>query len=387
VDPVKAQRGKAQVIVLAIAVVATAVALAVVAIPRGGASLPAALVPKSSPPPTSVPVTAPPPSALHVQGTNIMNAAGRVVTLRGVSRPSLEYACAGDGHFTQNDFQAMRAWGANVVRITLSSEFWANAGNDCPNYHSTVAQAVANAEAVGLYVIVDLQWNAPLDTPQDRATGGAQCPMPDADHDVAFWHDLATIYASDPRVLFDLFGEPHDVSWSVWLHGGTISNALCFLISRTGGVETGSYRAEGMATLVRSVRAIAPATVLIVSGIDWGYQLDRLPHYLIHTTNLLYGTHPFNYVGKQPTNWPHDFGTMTARYPIIATEFGSYDCNTAYSQAAIAYFTAHHMSWLAWAWNTAGCSGPGLLADWSGTPSQPYGAYIQHQMQAAKAGV
>lgn len=323
--------------------------------------------------------------ALTLRGTQILDAHGNIVTLIGASRSSLEYLCAGDGHFALSDFQAMRAWGMNVVRIPLSSEFWANAGGDCPTYRQTVTNAVFNAESAGMYVILDLQWNAPFDTTHDRQFGGVQCSMPDSGKDVAFWEDLATIYHTDQKVLFDLFGEPHDVPWQTWLGGGPVSFG-CYIINGTGNstLEPGTYQAIGMRDLAGKVHDIAPKNIVIVSGLDWGYNLAGVDQgYAISGGNILYGTHPFNYSSKRPALWPHDFGTVAAHLPVIATEFGSYDCATSYTSAAISYFTAHHMSWLAWSWNLSGCSGPALITDWNGTPNAPYGAFIQQQMLAA----
>ncbi len=334
--------------------------------------------------PTATPTPVVP--ALAVQGTQFVNAQGQTVTLVGATRQSLEYLCSGDGHFNLADFQAMRAWGMNVVRITLSSEFWGGAGGFCPNYHQTVAEAVNNAEAAGLYVILALQWDAPFDTSHDRTNGGVQCPMPDDQKDVAMWRDLATIYHSDQRVLFDLFSEPHDVSWNMWLNGGIITNAQCYIIGQqSNAIEYGTYQAIGMRDLVALVRSITPYTILIVGGLSWGYDLSGLDQgYALSGSNIVYSTHPFNYATKQPANWQNDFGDAAQHFPVIADEFGSYDCGTSYIGAAIAYFNAHHISWLAWAWNVGGCGGPSLLADWSGTPSQPYGAFLRQQMMAIK---
>lgn len=331
----------------------------------------------STPSPTPTPVQA----MLSIQGTKIVDARGAVVTLIGASRPSLEYLCAGDGHFQLADFQAMRSWGMNAVRIPLSSEFWANGGNKCPNYHQTVTTAVANAEAAGLYVILTLQWNAPLQLPDDPTVGGGQYPLPSAGQDVAFWQDLATIYREDSAVLFDLFGEPHDVGWNAWLNGGQITTSRFHGNQYAPGV--GTYQAIGMAELVAKVRAIAPDNIIIVSGVNWGYDLTGVGQgYIIHTKNILYSTHPFDYAGKEPGDWTHDFGDLSKHQAVIAAEFGAYNCQTGYIASAIAYFTQHHISWLAWAWITGPCSGPALLADWSGTPNTPYGAYIHQHMLA-----
>ena len=322
--------------------------------------------------------------SLHIQGTQFVDDTGTTVRLIGATRQSLEYLCHGDGHFGATDFAAMRRWGMNVVRIPLSSEFWANAGGDCPDYRQTVTQAVNAAEGAGLYVILDLQWDAPFDTAYDRTHGGVQCPLPDTGKDLGLWRDLATIYAHDGAVLFDLFGEPHDTTWAAWQNGGTVTGG-CYLINRNGGqYAAASYTAIGMRELVTQVRALAPNTILILSGLDWGYNLGGIGDGVgLNVPNIVYGTHPFNYASKAPSLWPHDFGDLAATHAVIATEFGSYDCGTAYISQAIQYFNARGMSWLAWSWSPGDCSGPSLLADWSGTPSQPYGAYIQQQMLKA----
>ena len=332
---------------------------------------------------SATPTATPIPVGVSVQGARF-SSQGHVVTLVGVNHSSLEYSCAGDGHFAPADFQAMRGWGANVVRITLSSEYWANAGGMCPTYHETVRQAVANARASGLFVILDLQWDAPFDTPADRTRGGVQCPMPDTGRDVAFWQDLAALYRDDTGVLFDLYGEPFDISWSTWLNGGSISSG-CYII---GGPslqkESGAYQSIGMRDLVAKVRAIAPQSVIIIPGLTWGYDLSGIAQgFALQGTNLVYDTHPFNYSNKQPSDWPWAFGNSAQRYPVMAGEFGSYDCGTQYIAQAISYFNAHHMSWLAWAWWPGSCSGPSLLADWLGAPSVPYGSYVKQQMLAA----
>jgi endoglucanase len=363
-----------------LAFLALAIALVACGSTHPTASRPTATAtPISTVSPTATPV----PVGLSVQGTRFYSQ-GHAVTLVGVNHSAFEYSCAGDGHFTPADFQAMKSWGANVVRIPLSSEYWANAGGACPAYHETVRQAIASARAAGLFVIVDLQWNAPFDLPRDRTHGGVQCQMPDTGKDVTLWQDFAALYRDDTGVLFDLFGEPHDVSWSTWLNGGWVANGCDIIGSQPLQIEPGSYHAIGMRDLVAKIRAIAPQNVIIIPGLTWGYDLSGITQgFALQGTNLVYDTHPFDYSNKQPGDWPSAFGSAAQRYPVMVGEFGSYDCGTSYIAQAIGYFNAHHISWLAWAWWPGSCSGPSLLADWSGAPSVPYGSYIKQQMLAA----
>src|SRR5262249_27432325 len=89
---------------------------------------------------------------LSVRGTQIVNGRDRPVTLVGATDGSLEFSCAGDGHFQFSDFERMRSWGMNTARISLSSAFWRDLDGTCPDYASTVTAAVANALSAGLYV-------------------------------------------------------------------------------------------------------------------------------------------------------------------------------------------------------------------------------------------
>jgi endoglucanase len=316
--------------------------------------------------------------SLQVRDTQVYTAAGVPVTLVGASHSSLEYNCKGDGHFAPKDFAAMRAWGMTVVRLPLWSRFWLNLDGSCPTYQNTVAQVVANAEAAHLYVILDLQWTYAF--PQPAYTDGNgnanyQYPMPDTGESVQFWQEVATRFKDDPGVIFDLYGEPNGITWQTWYAGGAITTPV------------GVFQAIGMRDLVAKVRSIAPATILIISGIDWGYDLaDIGTTYTFPEKNLLFGTHPFDYGSKQPYDFQRAFGGLAAHHlAVIATEFGGYDCTTGYIASNIAYYNRHHIPWLVWTWAPYGCSTPSLLKDWNGTPSQPYGAYIQQAMQAMHA--
>ncbi len=313
-----------------------------------------------------------------VQGQQITTTDGHPIVLVGASHSSLEYQCDGDGHFQLADFQAMRSWGMNVVRIPLWSKLWLNTDGSCPKYQTTVKNAVAAAEAAHLYVILDLQWIYPLSQPSYVDSSGNQLyqyPMPDTGESVTFWKQIATLYRNDPRILFDLYGEPNAVTWQSWYAGGAIVT------------PNGTYQAIGMRALTDIVRAIAPKNVIIISGTNWGYDLSEVgTTYTFPERNLLFGTHPFDYGNKQPADFDRAFGTTAAAsVAVIATEFGSYDCATNYISSAIAYFNLHHMSWLAWSWSNSGCGTPSLLSNWNGTPSQPYGAFIQTQIRALNA--
>ena len=86
---------------------------------------------------------------------------------------------------------------------------------------------VRRLHAAGLYVIIDLHWNAPGN---QRAL--KQQRHADADHSPAFWRSVATAFLGDRAVLFDLYNEPHDISWRCWRDGCSTPEG-----SKTAGMQ------------------------------------------------------------------------------------------------------------------------------------------------------
>src|SRR5258707_2963359 len=134
------------------------------------------LAPAPTLPPTSTP-TPTPDIALSLSGAQIMRG-GQPVTLVGAARYSLELEVPIAVALELSDFQAMRTWGMNTVRIPLSSAFWRNLDGKCPDYQATVAAAVASAEQAGLYVILHIPRDAPLSTAPDAIACRSPRPLP-----------------------------------------------------------------------------------------------------------------------------------------------------------------------------------------------------------------
>jgi hypothetical protein len=288
------------------------------------------------------------PGGYHVQGNTIYDAAGKPHLFHGVDRPSLEWDASGD-HLSLADYQRMASWKANVVRIALNQDFWLqNTGA----YEQTVDQQVHWAESAGLDVILDLHWS----DRGDPANTPAQQRMADA-RSLLFWQAVAGKYQGDGHVLFELYNEPHDVPWGVWLGGGPSGDG---------------FMVAGMQQLHDAVRATGAENLVIVGGLQFAYDLSGVSQYPVQGHNIVYATHPYNQPpNKQPGQWDFAFGTLSATYPVMATEFGdvSAACATDYDSKVIAYANTHNMSWSGWAWYPAGCQFPSLIADWSGTPT------------------
>ena len=65
------------------------------------------------------------------------------------------------------------------------------------------------------------------------------------------------------------------------------------------------------------------------------------------------------------------------------TELGETDCRGIFVQKAMQFLDHHHISYLAWAWDTwQGCAGPALITNYAGTPTRGYGQSIRSHFLA-----
>jgi hypothetical protein len=301
------------------------------------------------------------PGGYYVNGNTVCTADAQPHLFHGVDRPSLEWSPRGV-NLSPSDFDLMASWKANVVRIALNQDFWLPGSTlSDPTYPARVDNAINWAESAGMDVILDLHWS-------DRGVLGScstSCQQVMADsNSTTFWSDVAGRYKNDGRVLFELYNEPHDVTWNVW---------------KSGGNSGQGWTSVGMQQLYAAVRATGADNLVIAGGLNYAFDLSGVPSNRITGYNILYATHPYNYSGKTPAAWDQAWGFLTATAPVIVTEFGDGSaaagdgtaCASAYSQDLITYADAHNASWTAWAWYPGGCKFPSVVSDWNGTPNAP----------------
>lgn len=321
--------------------------------------------------PSGCDVATPPPTApdgYYVNGNTICTTAGAAQVFRGVSRPSLEWSAFGE-HLSEHDFRRMASWGANVVRLPLNQAFWLA---DSPQFESSYAErvdrAVAWAKAAGLDAILVLHWSDGGTVGGCRAPSNCQQQMAD-ERSIVFWSEVAARYRGDGRVSFELYNEPHDISWQVW---------------KAGGMTGAGFRAAGMQQLYDAVRAAAAENLVIIGGLDWAYDLSGVPANRIEGYNIVYATHPYNTPQRQPSTWERAWGALTASDPVLVTEFGNLNdssCSTDYTADVIDYADARSAGWIAWAWFPGDCTFPALIEDWNGAPSAT-GAVVKEALLA-----
>ncbi len=317
--------------------------------------------------------------SIHVSGNRLLDGAGHEVQLRGVNRSGFEFACVQgwglmDGPTDATSIAAMKTWDINVVRVPLNEGCWLGLTSVPAKYRGAVyRQAVAGyvkrLTAAGLYVILDLHWNAP----GSRSPNGQQV-MADASHSPAFWKSVATTFSSNHAVIFDLYNEPHDVSWSCWKAGCT----------------TGGWATAGMQSLVNAVRSTGAKQPLMLGGL--GYAGD-LSHWLAFEPadplhQLVASLHTYKFVKYGTT------GCLTAcrklvlsvaaHVPVVTGEMGEDDCAHGFLDSYMPWADAQkpRISYVGWTWNTWDCSsGPALITDYNGTPTS-FGVGLRDHLQA-----
>lgn len=341
---------------------------------------------------TSLPYNATANGPYSVQGNKIVGANGQQYIFHGVGRDGLEYNCSGEGPLDQQHLAYMGQgtnasgvtyWGANTVRLPLSEGFWLHGapGFPCssPQYQLTVKQTIDTLTALKLNVIIDLQWT---DAGGQSGQGGGGWAMPDADS-VTFWQQVAPIYKSYSNVLFEAYNEPHPASWSCWATACTISNDTN-TSEDCQCQKTLSYPSVGMQALVTTIRNTGANNIILVGGMNWGFDLSQIATYHITGSNIVYDTHPYPYADKVSTTWDAAFGHISATYPVISAESGEYDCGSSYESQLLPYFDAHQIGWVAWSWVSKGavCNYPQLVTDYNGTPSANTGQYIYQYLHS-----
>jgi endoglucanase len=325
--------------------------------------------------------------SISVSGKNLIDQNGNVVRLVGFNMGSTMNYCAHgngiiDGPTDAATLSNMLAWNINAVRISLNEDCWLGI-NGVPAtmggaaYQAAIVSYVQTMESLGLFVILDLHYVAP----GSNLSWDLLEPMADMDHAPAFWTSVAQTFINDHAVMFDLYNEPNNITWSCWKTGGAACPASY------------GYTVAGMQTLVNTVRATGATQPVLLSGISWGNDLSQFPAY--KPTDPLFQMVAVNHFYNYMTPcyflycWQNTYGLIATHIPVISDEIGENDCTGSYMSQYMPWADGAGVSYLSWAWVIGSCTaGPSLITDYSpGDPTNSYGAWIQGHYKALGASV
>jgi hypothetical protein len=250
-----------------------------------------------------------------------------------------------------------------------------------PAYQAAIADYVGLLTQQGLVPVLELHWSAPGAA---KATG--QQPMPDRDHSVEFWRQVAQAFKGNTAVAFDLYNEPYPDSnqdtaaaWACWRDGGTCRGV--------------GFQAAGMQELVTAVRGTGATNLILLGGVQYANTLTQWLAYKPSdpVNNLAAAVHVYptgNLCGSVAC-YDAQYAPVAAQVPLVAGEVGeSVDgsvCGVTKSNAFLDWLDAHQASYLAWVWQTWGtaCGALSLITDFNGTPHAPNGTNYQARLAAS----
>ncbi len=341
------------------------------------------------------------PLTVKVSGNHLVDNNGNTVQLRGVNRSGTQYACIEgwgffDGPTDATALGAIKAWGANTVRVSLNEDCWLGI-NSAPtqysgsNYQTAIKDYVTRLNALGLRVILDLHWNGPGTT---QATD--QLTMADRDHAPAFWSSVASNFKNNPSVIFDLYNEPHPDT-----NHDTTAAWTCV---RDGGTCPGvTFTAAGSQEMLNAIRNTGATNVVMVGGPQYAGVVDQWTAYKpndplgqLAASIHIYFVDPNNISNPDwspcylQTCWTNSIAPLATTTPIVIGEVGEHDCTfnyisgSALSQANLLdWADQRSISYTAWSWiakNGANCiAEPALVLDYNGTPTT-YGIGIRDHL-------
>jgi len=294
---------------------------------------------------------------LIVSGNRILRSdTMRPLLLSGINRSGLEYTYPTDAgwlsaaRFTLEEVREIIVnWGANVLRVPFNQK-WALTGangHSAEEYLASLDQVITWAAEVGAYTVLDLQW---LDTEtiyghvkqQGREMENHVPPLPNADS-IKLWRTLAARYRNEPAVLFDLLNEPHhpiaDDPYPLLLMGadGKVSETEQGYVTAGDWVRWAEY-------LIREIRAIRPEGIILVGGVDWGFDLRDVR---LQAPNIVYSAHIYS--NRKPTDWSRAI-ERNAEAPVFIGEWGGGDQDLKFGQTLARQMRRLGLGWCAWSW-------------------------------------
>jgi len=337
-------------------------------------------------PATEAPMRGKWPAELFVAGNRLRTKEGREVWLQGVAIPGMDYSASGENTLAAEKV-AIEKWKGNIVRLEIRDDFWNGKGDGQSDggaaYRAQVDTAVNLAANRGVYVMIDLH--------RFRAV--------QAEH-LEFWKAVASVYKNHPAVLFDIFNEPHDISWEVWRNGGPVtekagtSDEDAFLSEADKKKRAKTFQSPGMQAVVNVIRETGARNIIVAGGNGWAFDLSGITKgYALDEkggNGIMYAWHVYNW----HTGWEESMMATAAKYPIMVGECGA-DVNkmdfipaeqqedpATWSPRFIAFVQKNKLNWTAFSFHPH-CT-PVLISDWKFTPTPGWGALVKEALAGRK---
>ena len=303
-----------------------------------------------------------------VSGNKFM-ADGKVIIFKGLDASDPD-KLAKDGHWNKEYFEAVKSWGANIIRFPVHPTAWRNRGKN--EYIKLLDDGVKWATELGLYVIID--WH----TIGNLRTEMYQNAMYETTRKETFefWRTMAVHYKGNTTVaFFELFNEP------------TVMN---------GQLGTCSWKEwkQMNEEMIGIIRANGSKAIPLVAGFNWAYDLTPVADDPVNAEGIAYVSHPYPMKREKPwePKWEKDWGFVAKKYPVMLTEIGFCGADErgahvpvisdeSYGDAITKYCDDNGISYTVWVFDPQWA--PMLIADWNFTPTRQ-GRYFKQALLKRK---
>lgn len=258
---------------------------------------------------------------LQVNGSHVTAENGDKISLAGMS---LFWSNTGDDIYGGGDFYNSQTvnhladdWKSPIIRAALGvKESWDGGTGyiDNPQAQKAKIKAVIDAAiAKGVYVIID--WH----------THNAELYKNEA---VAFFTEMAELYGNNDHVIYEIYNEPINQSWS----------------------DIKNYAKD----VIAGIRSKDPDNLIIVGTSTWSQDVDKAAANPISgDPNLAYTLHFYANTHKEFLR-ERALNAMNSGIALFVTEWGTTDAsgnggyNPAEAQTWMDFMIANHISYVNW---------------------------------------
>lgn len=291
---------------------------------------------------------------LRVDGTQLVDAAGSPVQLKGVSSMWLNWETDGYAESLEGVRWLRDNWRLSVIRAAMGVEPSGAYMDNPEKAKGQVRNIVDNAIELGIYVIID--WH---DHEAELRQADAQ----------AFFQEMAEEYGSTPNVLYETFNEPLRVSWTDVLK---------------------PYHES----VVASIRAVDSDNVIILGTPNWSQYVDEASRNPVVGTNLMYTMHFYSCSHKASLRSKGDTA-IAAGLALFVTEWGATHSDGGTdglvclddAQAWHDWMDTKGISWTAWKFDNCSDStcyfpprGPSVDGGWTDADFQGHALFVRDRI-------
>jgi len=292
--------------------------------------------------------------ALQVKGNQIQDQSGKPVSLAGNSLFWSNSGWGGERYYSANVVGWLKNnWNAGIVRVAMGVDEAGGYLENSAREKAKVKTVVDACIAAGLYVIID--WHS----------HSAEKHQAEA---IAFFKEMATTYGSKPNVIYEIYNEPLQVSWS--------------------GVVKPYAQA-----VTSAIRAIDPDNLIVVGTPTWSQDVDVAANDPVAGTNIAYTLH-FYAASHKASLRAKASAALSKGVALFVTEYGTCDASGGGSvdatstQEWMTFMKQNNLSHCNWALNdkaeaaSALVTGTNPAAAWSDSYLTTSGRLVKGYIQS-----